>query len=63
MRQVVDQSLDGDSPGGMLIYKVVAGAGLRSSGVTTRGEFAGWAKHEVYRDDENWRRVETENGR
>jgi hypothetical protein len=41
-----------------VIFKVLAGAGRRSSGVATREEFARWAKHEVYRDDENWRRVE-----
>jgi CBS domain-containing membrane protein len=40
-----------------LIYKHVAGLGRRTTAVTTRGEFARWARHEVYRDEENWRRV------
>ncbi|HHJ15517.1 MAG TPA: hypothetical protein ENJ80_02355 [Gammaproteobacteria bacterium] len=57
VRQIVDEShADGD----MLIFKVLAGDGRRSSGVATREEFARWAKHEVYRDDENWRRVTPE---
>lgn len=57
VRQIVDASgAVGDSQGSV-IFKVVAGAGRRSSGVATREEFARWARHEVYRDDENWRRV------
>jgi hypothetical protein len=58
VRQIIDQP-DGSDPGDdLLIFKVVAGAGRRSTGVSTREEFARWAKHEVYREDENWRRVE-----
>jgi len=41
-----------------LIYKVVAGDNRRSTGVMTKKDFARWAKHEVIRDEENWRRVE-----
>lgn len=57
VRQIVDQSRADDAASDMLIYKVLAGDGRRSSGVATREEFSRWAKHEVYRDDENWRRV------
>ncbi|HHH43223.1 MAG TPA: hypothetical protein ENK49_03725 [Gammaproteobacteria bacterium] len=57
VRQIVDQSPGDGASGELLIYKVLAGDGRRSSGVASREEFARWAKHEVYRDDENWRRV------
>ena len=59
VRQIVDQSGSGEGAEGSVIFKVLAGAGRRSSGVATREQFARWAKHEVYRDDENWRRVES----
>ncbi|HFD79291.1 MAG TPA: hypothetical protein ENK05_02705 [Gammaproteobacteria bacterium] len=56
VRQIIDSS-GGEHPSGdMVIYKTVAGAGLNTTGVATREEFAGWVKHEVYRDDGNWRR-------
>lgn len=42
-----------------LIYKTVAGDGRRTSNVTSLAEFARWAKYEVYRDEENWHRVDT----
>jgi len=58
VRQIVDESGGPGGPENMLIYKVVAGDGRRSTGVVTRQEFANWAKHEVYRDDENWHRVD-----
>jgi len=48
LRQVVDES--GDS----VIYKVVAGAGQRTSGVMTRKEFAAWARYRVNRGGESW---------
>ena len=57
VRQIVDAADTGDA-GGMVIFKGVAGAGRRSTGVCSRDEFSRWAKHEVYRDDENWRRVD-----
>ncbi|MFQ5642344.1 MAG: HPP family protein [Thiogranum sp.] len=58
VRRIVDESGAADDPESMLIYKVMAGDGRRTSGVATRQEFADWAKHEVYRDDENWHRVD-----
>jgi len=56
VRQVVDQSDREDT----IIFKVVAGQGRRSSGVTSKEEFASWAMYEVYLDEENWRRVSTQ---
>jgi hypothetical protein len=35
----------------------VAGKGRRSSGMATRTEFAQWARHQLVRDDENWKRI------
>jgi len=60
VRQIVDEPGGSGDPEDMLIYKVVAGDGRRSTGVATRLEFGGWSKHEVYRDDENWHRVDPE---
>lgn len=57
VRQVVDQSSHEDPERDMVVYKVVAGKGLRSSGVATRTEFARWARHQLERDDENWKRI------
>ena len=57
IRQVVDESPHVAPDKDMVVYKVVAGHGLRKSGVLTRRDFARWAKHEVCRDDENWKRL------
>ena len=58
VRQVVDESEEGDI-GTSVIYKTVAGRGRRTSGVCSKEEFARWARNEVYRDEENWRKVES----
>lgn len=58
VRQIIDESGSDDPEKDLVIYKTVAGKGLRHSGFSTHLEFANWSKHEVYRDDENWRRVE-----
>lgn len=57
VRQVVDESIGVGAEKDMLIYKVVAGLGRRASGWMTRKEFACWAKYQVTRDEENWKRV------
>lgn len=57
VRQVVDESSDPDPEKDRVIYKTVAGAGRGKSGVFTRAEFAKWARHEVVRDEQNWKRV------
>jgi CBS-domain-containing membrane protein len=63
VRQIVDASF-GHEPGkDMVVYKVVAGAGRRNSGVLTRAEFADWAKEELMRDGDNWKRVTVEQHR
>ena len=55
IRQIVDASPSKDAHRDRVVYKVVAGAELRSSAMLTRAEFARWASHEVVRDDENWK--------
>lgn len=60
VRQIIDWSVGKDQESGSIIYKGVAGVGRRSTGVVNRSEFATWAKYEVYRDEENWRRVTTD---
>ena len=57
IRQVVDESANQDPERDMIIFKVVAGAGSRSTGTLTRTAFAGWARHELLRDAGNWKRV------
>jgi CBS-domain-containing membrane protein len=58
VRQIVDQSPHTDPHKDMLIYKIVAGKGRRASGYATRTEFLHWAKHQVIRDEDNWKRAE-----
>lgn len=60
VRQIVDDSPDEDSEKDEVIYKIVAGPGRRRTGCVTRAEFARWARHEVIRDEENWKRVNTD---
>ena len=50
VRQIVDEGHDS------VIFKTVAGAQRGNSGIMKRDEFASWAKHEVVRDEGNWRR-------
>ena len=56
VRQIVDESVSEDQSKDMIVYKVVAGLGRRSSGYSTRAEFMLWAKHQVERDEDNWKR-------
>jgi CBS-domain-containing membrane protein len=57
IRQIVDENPHASPDRDMVVYKVVAGSGQHKSGVLTRGDFARWARHEVQRDDENWKRI------
>lgn len=59
VRYIVDWQDATENAAANLIYKTVAGDGRRTSGVATLSQFARWAKHEVYRDEENWRRVDS----
>lgn len=59
VRQVIDESISPDPEKDMIVYKIVAGQGRRNSGVQTRQDFSKWTRHELVRDEENWKRVET----
>lgn len=58
VRQIVDWAETDDAGEEKLIYKVVAGADRRNSGVMTKNEFSRWAKHQVIRDENNWRTLD-----
>lgn len=58
VRQIVDWAESEDSGEEKLIYKVIAGADRRNSGVMTKNEFSRWAKYEVIPDGDNWQRVD-----
>ena len=52
IRRVIDESLDEKD---MLIYKVITGPERKKTQVTTRTEFAKWAKLEVIFKDNKWK--------
>lgn len=57
VRHLIDES-DRQRPGrDLVIYKVVAGAGAYATGSCKREEFARWARYEVLREGDQWRRV------
>ena len=58
VRQIVDESPNPDPAKDLVVYKVVAGNGRRGSGYMTRQTFSQWARCELVRDENNWRRVE-----
>lgn len=58
VRYIVDESVSPDPDKDLLIYKIVAGVGRRQSGYTTRTEFSRWARHQVIRDEDNWKRAD-----
>lgn len=62
VRQIVDWTEAIDSGEEKLIYKIIAGADRRNTGVMTKNEFSRWAKYEVMRDEENWRRINNTSG-
>jgi len=56
VRQIVDRSEDGNNKD-VIIYKVAAGKGRRESGYSSGDEFRRWAKYQVVRDEDDWKRV------
>ena len=57
VRYIVDESPNDNPEKDMLIYKVVAGYQRRTSATITKKDFARWAKHEVLRDEDNWKKA------
>jgi CBS-domain-containing membrane protein len=60
VRSVVDESGVGAPERDKVIFRVVAGRDRRMTGTCTRAEFARWARYEVERHEDTWRRVGTE---
>ncbi len=58
VREITDIESSADESESQIFFKVVAGHGRRQSGVATRHEFLKWAAYEVYRDEDNWRRLD-----
>ena len=58
IRQIVDWSDANETGEEKLIYKIIVGDNRRGSGVMTKKEFSRWAKYEVERDEDNWRRID-----
>jgi hypothetical protein len=42
----------------LIVFRTVAGKDRQQTGYLSRADFARWARYEVYRDEENWRRVD-----
>jgi len=57
VRQITAESAGEDSET-LIDYRGIAGAGRRRTGTSSRIDFARWAKHEVYRNESTWQRVE-----
>ncbi len=57
-RQVIDESPSSNPDKDTLIYMTVAGEHRRSAGTCTRREFAAWARHEIRREEDTWRRAD-----
>lgn len=58
VRQIVDDAGRRERDKDLVIYKVLAGNGRRSSGVCTRAEFARWARYEVFRNENSWQKIQ-----
>ena len=58
VRFVVDESGSDDDENDTIVYKVVAGQNRRTSGYCSRKEFSQWARYQVIRDEENWKRLD-----
>lgn len=53
IRQVIDMPA-AVSANDLLIYRVVAGSDRRTSGTMSRGDFARWARHEMFLEENTW---------
>lgn len=59
VRQIIEINDNEVDKNNTLKFKVVAGGGRRKTAIATIGEFLNWAQYEVYRDEDNWRKVES----
>lgn len=60
VRRVIDRAEPGTGGGSaeLVIYKVVAGQDRRRTGTARLQDFAAWARHEVFLNENSWQRVE-----
>ena len=58
VRRVIDESQQGNDD--KIIFRTVAGKDRRQTGVSSREEFARWARYEVYLNENSWQRVSSE---
>lgn len=57
VRQVLEISSGSSDENKIIKYKVIAGYGRRKTATTTLEHFTNWTQYEVYRDEDNWRKV------
>lgn len=55
VRRVIDESIQGKDD--KIIFRTVAGKDRRQTAVSSREEFARWARYEVYLNENSWQRV------
>jgi len=56
VRQIIDMPRSMKTADDLLIYKVIAGANRRHTGTTSFDDFARWARHEVFLNENSWQR-------
>lgn len=61
IRRIVDASPVKADKRGMVLYRVAAGHEKRDSGYCSREDFSRWARYEVVKDGERWRRIDDQN--
>jgi CBS-domain-containing membrane protein len=59
VRQIIDWADTKDSAEEQLIYKIIAGENRQNTGVMTKNEFSRWARYEVVREENSWKRVDS----
>ncbi|WP_245828423.1 hypothetical protein [Solemya elarraichensis gill symbiont] len=62
IRRIIDISPGEAGHEDGIIYRIVEGEGAPSNGSATCTEFARWCRYEVFREGDNWRRVEVNSG-
>lgn len=60
VRHVIDMSSPMKSADDLLIYKIVAGTGRRSTNTCSFNNFTKWANYEVFLNENSWQRKEKE---
>lgn len=62
VREVIDESGQSVPERDKIIYRVAAGAQLRTTGICARADFARWARYEVVQDGGVWKRCPANSG-